>query len=411
MESLRAISVPLTSRKIKTKCVTPSTQEFMQMTNPLSSTKLNNELEYVRSIIAIIGRIVTLLMAKVDEWLLANHRDYERVVMCIHASKIIDHATALAECIAHLDTPSERKVLLLSGGSRIGSTNKIVETEDAYDEERLNDLDKRDIQDAIEFETERKDMFGLAWMDEELRVPLSDALQVIHEEMERNATNVAATSVKALKALLKGHSRGFAHYYTGADRWPRPSAEIQAEIDAQMPDALEWLRYELKEALEEEAASTRAADCNPSSESQQSGHGSAKQQAIARSGTASARHIADGLQPGQAKSTPASRCLPIEADDSLRKKIEAHPTISAGHHLNTLDNIKLLLLSETEKDRVFCGGLGRQGRDILNDLLTVAIGEIEEEHATVVGIVDVLIERALDIYAEFGVSNSDNGCT
>jgi hypothetical protein len=30
--------------------------------------------------------------------------------------------------------------------------------------------------------------------------------------------------------------------------------EIQAEIDARMPDALDWLRYELKEALEQEAA-------------------------------------------------------------------------------------------------------------------------------------------------------------
>jgi hypothetical protein len=96
---------------------------------------------------------------------------------------------------------------------------------------------------------------------------------------------------------------------------------------------------------------------------------------------------------------PAPRYLPIEADDARRQQIAADPTIDP-EHLDTLDGLKLLLTSEAEKTRVFCGTLDPELQIILESLLDVAIREIEVEHATVVGIVNVLILRMLDTCAE-----------
>jgi hypothetical protein len=90
------------------------------------------------------------------------------------------------------------------------------------------------------------------------------------------------------------------------------------------------------------------------------------------------------------------RYLPVEAGSELRKKIEADSTIDP-EHLGTLSELKHLLMSDTEKDRVFRGSLDHDGRAILDDLLKVALREIELEHSTVVGIVNVMIVRMLDI--------------
>jgi len=230
------------------------------MNAPLSSTELDPELENAKARIVNIGPEITRVMDVVDAWLDAKGRkcSHESVVMGVHAHRIINHAAALAERIAGLGTPSDGRVLLLSDGCRILDDvidiNKILETEDAYDETKINTLDERDILDAIEFDTELKDMFGLASIDEEVRTPLSDALHLLHDLMEDGVANVPGTVVRVLKVLLKGHPRGFGRYYSGTDPWPRPSAVIQVEIDARMPDALYWLRHELKEALEHEAA-------------------------------------------------------------------------------------------------------------------------------------------------------------
>jgi hypothetical protein len=69
-----------------------------------------------------------------------------------------------------------RSGALAVGWGRILDPEKIVETKDAYDETKLNALDERDVRDAIEFDTETKEMFGLAWIDDEVRMPLHDAL-------------------------------------------------------------------------------------------------------------------------------------------------------------------------------------------------------------------------------------------
>ena len=99
---------------------------------------------------------------------------------------------------------------------------------------------------------------------------------------------------------------------------------------------------------------------------------------------------------GEERSDNRPRYLPIEADSERRRKIEADPTINPDH-LGTLGGLKLLLTSDEEKNRVVRGSLGPEARAILDDLLEVAIEEIEVEHATVVGIVNVMILRMLDI--------------
>jgi hypothetical protein len=102
-------------------------------------------------------------------------------------------------------------------------------------------------------------------------------------------------------------------------------------------------------------------------------------------------------RPGSGQERPRSeRYLPIEADSELRAKIEADSTIDPDH-LGRLNDLKLLLTSDAEKMRVFCGSLDQEARVILNKLLEVAIREIEVDRATVVGIVNILILEMLDI--------------
>jgi hypothetical protein len=278
---------------------------------------------------------------------------------------------------------------------RIRDTDTIVETEDAYDETEMNSLDCSDVRDAIEFDTELKATFGLAWIDEEVREPLHDALHLLHDLTKDGVATVPGTALRVLKVLLKGHPRGFGRYYSGTDPWPRASAKIQAEIDARMPDALDWLRYELKEALEQEAALAKL----------KKGDGSRDKSTINSAGD----HPSDGdidvdfaaklyshPESGEDRFASKPRYLPVEADSERRRKIEADAMIDP-EHLGTLSELKLLLTSDQEKTRVFCGTLGQEARVILNDLLATAIGEIEVEHATVVGIVNVMIVRMLDI--------------
>jgi hypothetical protein len=58
-------------------------------------------------------------------------------------------------------------------------------------------------------------------------------------------------AVRVLKTFIKRHRRGFGRYFSGHRE--RSSAEIQAEIDVRMPYQMQWLRNELRQALEEEA--------------------------------------------------------------------------------------------------------------------------------------------------------------
>lgn len=110
-----------------------------------------------------------------------------------------------------------------------------------------------------------------------------------------------------------------------------------------------------------------------------------------------AGHVEPNLDVDTRRNRPTSRrYLPVEADSERRQKIEADPTINPDHS-GTLNDLKLLLKSDAEKDRVFFGTLNQELRVILDDLLRVAITEIEVEHATVVGVINVLTLRMLGI--------------
>jgi hypothetical protein len=232
------------------------------MNDPSPSAQLDEELESASAKLASINLLAHAAMKEIDAWLDEKGQglSFEATVMSVHARRLHRHSAALAERIAGLATPLPDRLLLLSGSTRILSfdPDKVVETEDAYNQDKINTLSARDIRDAIEFDSELKDMFGFAWLDDEVRIPLADSLHLLLDMLEDAVANVPGMVVSALKILIKGHPRGFGRYYPGKDPWPRPSVEIRAEIDAQMPDALDWLRYELKEALEEEAAAAKA---------------------------------------------------------------------------------------------------------------------------------------------------------
>jgi hypothetical protein len=126
---------------------------------------------------------------------------------------------------------------------------EIVESEMAYDRDTLSRLSSRHVFDALQYESEFKDTFGFAWVDEEVRGPVEKALQLALDLQEDGTATPLGMVAAALKELLKGHLRAFGRYYSGKDPWPRPSSVVQAEIDKEMPFALNWLRVELEEAL------------------------------------------------------------------------------------------------------------------------------------------------------------------
>jgi len=61
-------------------------------------------------------------------------------------------------------------------------------------------------------------------------------------------------AIAALHKFIQNHPRGFGRYFEGSDRpYPRPSKEVQAEIDAKLPTYIAHLKDELAEAIEEES--------------------------------------------------------------------------------------------------------------------------------------------------------------
>jgi hypothetical protein len=128
----------------------------------------------------------------------------------------------------------------------------LVECEYAFDAADLRAFSVRDLQDAIDFDTGLKATFGFSIVDEEVREPLITALEVLQADLDAGNSIDLGLVMRMLKTFIKGHPRAFGRYFKGDDPWPRPSTVIQVEIDRRMPDALEWLRYELNEAIEAE---------------------------------------------------------------------------------------------------------------------------------------------------------------
>jgi hypothetical protein len=102
-----------------------------------------------------------------------------------------------------------------------------------------------------------------------------------------------------------------------------------------------------------------------------------------------------------------SRSYPLEADGAGRQRIESDRSINP-EHLCTLAALTLLRTSEEEKLRVYCGSLDPEAAQLLDDLLDTAFAELSVKDATVLGIVNVLIECALDIHAHARAKDSSD---
>jgi hypothetical protein len=222
----------------------------------------NDDLAKVMSLVSQIDPLVQQAKACVDAWIEAKDKNECREwdVISVHIERLSNRVAVLKDRIVDLRSPFNPRLFKRDWSEAFLGKGKIIETGDAYDEERLNRLCARDVRDASEFGSEMRDMFGFASMDEELDTPLTAALECLLIELEDARATVPGSLVKAMKVLFKGHPRCFGRYYTGTDTWPRPSAVVQAEIDIRMPEALRWLRYELSEAIEWEATMQKPKD-------------------------------------------------------------------------------------------------------------------------------------------------------
>jgi hypothetical protein len=113
----------------------------------------------------------------------------------------------------------------------------------------------------------------------------------------------------------------------------------------------------------------------------------------------------NGLGPSdlnvQESAPPHSpRYYPLEADEAGKERISTDPLINR-EHLGTLQELMLLRASDEEKTRVYRGTLDKEARSIVDDLLDTAINELGVEDATVVGIINAMITRMLDIRVAF----------
>ncbi|MEZ0058132.1 hypothetical protein ACVII1_006276 [Bradyrhizobium elkanii] len=176
-----------------------------------------------------------------------------REVILLHLNRMKEHSEAIK---FRIDSPPESRLdkLLTRDPAVVGFAESVlIESESAYDDARLRVFDRYDLRDAIDFNTEMKDTFGLSTIDEEIGSPLRRALRVLETVLDGGGSIDLGHVMQALKTFMMGHPRGFARYFSGKDPWPRPSTVVQVEIDTRMPDALYFLRHELDEALEVEA--------------------------------------------------------------------------------------------------------------------------------------------------------------
>jgi hypothetical protein len=214
------------------------------------------ELDAARANMAKISALVDEVLKDIEAHLRSNGRMNERQwdVIEEHAKRVPGHLENIANRAgALLSTWHHAFIAAQERTNFYLPMEEMVETETAYDQDRLDRLDARDISDALEFNTERKDTFGFASCDEEIGTAVDRAFEKLLVKLEDGDATVPGIVVTVLKTFMQAHRRGFSRYYTGIDTWPRPSAVVQVEIDQRMPDALDWLRYELSEALREEA--------------------------------------------------------------------------------------------------------------------------------------------------------------
>lgn len=180
---------------------------------------------------------------------------YERPdheVISLHLNRMKQHVAAIEHRIHNPSEVRPDEGPMQNPGVYGFAQPTLVECEYAYDAVRLREFSVRDLHDAIDFDTELKATFGFSIVDEEVREPLLTALEVLKAELDAGKSIDLGLVMRMLKTFIKGHPRAFGRYYKGDDPWPRPSTVVQVEIDRRMPDALEWLRYELDESIEAE---------------------------------------------------------------------------------------------------------------------------------------------------------------
>lgn len=220
-----------------------------------SASSLQKELERAHFEFYVIGKFVKHCREKLD----SLHKQYRDArpdwdVVLTHGNRLGEHAAAI-EGRLRSSEPASEVIPFSQADLQLGHvphSGELLEHDEAYDEDKIRKLDVRDVQNALDFHTELKATFGIATCDEEVDVPLSAAMSKVLDELERGDASVPGVVVLALKAFMKAHPRGFGRYYSGNDPWPRAPAVVQAEIDTRMPEALQWLRYELSEALSAE---------------------------------------------------------------------------------------------------------------------------------------------------------------
>jgi hypothetical protein len=87
----------------------------------------------------------------------------------------------------------------------------------------LHDYCIRDLQDAYDFETEKREMFDLSFVDTEIEKAIDSALKFGIEQMENPAATVPGIVVGVIREMLLGipHSISMpkAHCAAIPDRW------------------------------------------------------------------------------------------------------------------------------------------------------------------------------------------------
>jgi hypothetical protein len=127
-------------------------------------------------------------------------------------------------------------------------------------------LEEHDVRDAADYKTELSEMFGFDYhaIDGELDralLPALDKIVELAELVEAGKATPYSLGVEALRVGMEGHPRGFGRYFVVVETpWPRNSAVIQAQIESETLQLVDWLRFELNCAREEEALAAKSGE-------------------------------------------------------------------------------------------------------------------------------------------------------
>jgi hypothetical protein len=170
-----------------------------------------------------------------------------------HLTGIQEHVLGVQDELVHFHNSVPEPQEMADTAPRSGA-----EPRDRSIEDKLLRLGERAVDDAYRFETELREMFGFHFIDGELDSALLPAMEIVVEKAE--IATKEGLAIAALYKLIHGHPRAFGRYFAGNDRpYPRPSKEVQAEIDAKTPTYIAHLQDELAEAIEEESKISRPA--------------------------------------------------------------------------------------------------------------------------------------------------------